>query len=448
MTSKFITAANRAAVVICATTVATALGTPAAAPAPAAAATVAPDPGRFGPPAASAAPPGRSAAQGQSAVPGRSAAPGQSTAPGRPATSGQERGQARGTAAPEPAPALADAIRRDLGLTPSQARVRLAAEQHARSVEKRLRDSLGTTYGGSWLTSGAKPRLMVGVTDAARAAEVRAAGAHPRTVARSERQLGEVKERLDRHAKRVRRAPRAIAGWYADVGANSVVVLVRPRERQTAARFVEASGVRGPAVRIRSSRERPRLLYDVRGGDAYYIEATSRCSIGFSVQGGFVSAGHCGDEGDQTSGYNRVPQGEFAGSSFPGNDYSWVTVNEDWTPRGVVLGQGGTEVPVAGSDEASIGASVCRSGSTTGWHCGTIRAKNQTVNYPQGTVQGLTRTNVCAQPGDSGGPYISGSQAQGVLSGGSGNCNTGGTTYFQPVNEILQAAGLTLVTAN
>jgi streptogrisin C len=33
-----------------------------------------------------------------------------------------------------------------------------------------------------------------------------------------------------------------------------------------------------------------------------------------------------------------------------------------------------------------------------------------------------------------------------VTSGGSGNCTFGGTTYFQPVGEILSVYGLTLVT--
>ena len=55
-------------------------------------------------------------------------------------------------------------------------------------------------------------------------------------------------------------------------------------------------------------------------------------------------------------------------------------------------------------------------------------------------------TNVCAEPGDSGGSWLSGNQAQGVTSGGSGNCTSGGTTFFQPVNEILGRYGLTLVT--
>ena len=81
------------------------------------------------------------------------------------------------------------------------------------------------------------------------------------------------------------------------------------------------------------------------------------------------------------------------------------------------------------------------------WHCGTVQAKNQTVRYAQGTVYGLTRTNVCAEPGDSGGSWLSGNQAQGVTSCGSGNCTSGGTTYFQPVNEILSAYGLRLVTS-
>lgn len=108
---------------------------------------------------------------------------------------------------------------------------------------------------------------------------------------------------------------------------------------------------------------------------------------------------------------------------------------------------GSTTVRVAGSSESAVGASICRSGSTTGWRCGTVQAKNQTVRYPQGAVTGMTRTNACAEPGDSGGSWLSGTQAQGVTSGGSGNCSSGGTTYFQPVNEILSAYGLRLVTS-
>jgi streptogrisin C len=73
------------------------------------------------------------------------------------------------------------------------------------------------------------------------------------------------------------------------------------------------------------------------------------------------------------------------------------------------------------------------------------------VNYGNNNVvTGLTRTSACAEPGDSGGAFVSNPpllnrvQAQGVTSGGSGNCATGGTTYFQPVTEILTRYLLTL----
>jgi streptogrisin C len=189
----------------------------------------------------------------------------------------------------------------------------------------------------------------------------------------------------------------------------------------------------------------PQLFYDVRGGDAYYT-SQYRCSIGFSVVGGYTTAGHCGRAGQSTWGYNRVAQGSFQASSFPGDDHAWVRVNSNWVPRPIVNGYGRGNVTVRGSTVAGVGSSICRSGSTTGWRCGRVQALNQTVRYPQGTVYGLTRTSACAEGGDSGGSFISGNQAQGMTSGGSGNCTFGGTTFFQPVRETLSRYGLTLVT--
>ncbi|RJL32850.1 S1 family peptidase [Bailinhaonella thermotolerans] len=342
---------------------------------------------------------------------------------------------------------MVEALKRTFGITDEQARARLAKEHQAAQAEQRLRASLGEAFGGLWLSADAT-KIHVGVTDAAKADAVRAEGAEPQVVRRSERHLNAVKSKLD---ARRSGAPRDVAGWYVDVTTNSVVVLSKSSARGQADGFVGQSGAERGAVRVVNSAEAPRLYYDIRGGDAYY-PGSSRCSVGFSVTRGttpgFVTAGHCGRVGTTTTGFNRQPQGSFQGSSFPGNDYGWVSTNSNWTPRPWVNNYSGGNVNVAGSTEAAVGASVCRSGSTTGWHCGTIQAKNQTVNYAEGTVTGLTRTTVCAEPGDSGGSYISGSQAQGVTSGGSGNCSSGGTTFFQPVNEILSAYGLTLTTTD
>src|SRR5690606_29573673 len=65
--------------------------------------------------------------------------------------------------------------------------------------------------------------------------------------------------------------------------------------------------------------------------------------------------------------------------------------------------------------------------------------------YPEGTVTGLIQTNVCAEPGDSGGSmFTRDGLAIGLTSGGSGDCTNGGETFFQPVTTALAAVGATL----
>ena len=91
-----------------------------------------------------------------------------------------------------------------------------------------------------------------------------------------------------------------------------------------------------------------------------------------------------------------------------------------------------------------VGGTVCLIDHALGLQCGTVVAVNETVNFPSGPVTGLTRTNVCASPRAV--AFISGDQAQGVPAGASGNCTTAGTSWFKPVNPILRAHDLTLLT--
>lgn len=350
--------------------------------------------------------------------------------------------------APEIAPGMLKAVSRDLGITPDQARQRIENEQHAVSLEARLRKDLGRNYSGSWVT-GDTSQLVVATTDRADVEMIRDAGARAKVVKHSPSELERAKNNLDHSAKRLKsRMDKGPSVWGIDVRHNRVNV--QAPDTAAARQFVTRTGISSSLVRVTKATASPRTYYNLRGGDAYYINGTSRCSIGFSVtkgsRPGFVTAGHCGKAGARTQGYNRASQGTFQASSFPGNDFAWVAVNSDWQPTPYVKGPGFQNVPVRGSTEAPVGASVCRSGSTSGWHCGTIQQRNVTVRYQQGTVYGLTRTNVCAEPGDSGGSFISGNQAQGMTSGGSGDCASGGTTFFQPVNEALSAYGLTLRT--
>jgi streptogrisin C len=338
-------------------------------------------------------------------------------------------------------PDVVAAMQRDFSLNTTQVKTRITKERWAGRTESTLRSQTGSKFAGAWLKPDGS-QLVVNVTDATAAAKVKAAGAEAKIVSTSEADLDRIKQGLDQHAKQ---AGQQIAGWYVDVTTASVVVVAKPGGQGAASSLISASGLAPESIRVVTSNETPRPLFDVRGADAYYIDNKARCSIGFSVVGGFVSAGHCGQVGSTTTGSNKAAQGTFKASSFPGNDYSFVQVNSNWTPTGTVNDFNGGMV--TGSAESAVGASICRSGSTTGTHCGTVQAKNATVNYAEGTVTGLTRTNVCAEPGDSGGSWLSGSEAQGVTSGWSGNCTSGGTTFFQPVNEILQANNLTLVTS-
>jgi len=166
-------------------------------------------------------------------------------------------------------------------------------------------------------------------------------------------------------------------------------------------------------------------------GDATY-GGRYRCSLGFNlVQGStfyFLTAGHCGEVANtwyNNSGHITLI-GPTIDHSFPANDYALVRYDN----RSLSHPGGFT------SANACVGETVKRTGSTTGTQSGTAIARNVTVPYQGGgTVSGMIQTNVCAEPGDSGGPLYDGTKALGITSGGSGHCQTGGTTFYQPVIE-------------
>ncbi|MFE6487200.1 S1 family peptidase [Streptomyces sp. NPDC057757] len=189
-----------------------------------------------------------------------------------------------------------------------------------------------------------------------------------------------------------------------------------------------------------------RLRTLLSGGDAIYAGG-SRCSAGVNVQSGstyyFVTAGHCtaGQSTWYTSSAMTTAIGPTIGTSYPSNDFGVIRYANPAVPRPGTIGG----VEITGTATAYVGQSVCRRGSTTGVRCGVVTGLNATVNYASGDiVYGLIRTNVCAEPGDSGGPLYSGDKVIGILSGGSGNCTSGGTTYYQPIQEVLNTYGLSV----
>ncbi|OLF08626.1 hypothetical protein BU204_33995 [Actinophytocola xanthii] len=264
-------------------------------------------------------------------------------------------------------------------------------------------------------------------------------------------QLSAAQATLDKAASS---RPSTVTGWYVDHKSKALVVSVHGSDAGVAA-WAEDLGA--GAVKIEHVAEAPRPFWNIIGGQAIRTSSGSRCSAGFNATSGsnryVITAGHCTAIGGTWSGSGGTI-GTVAGSSFPTNDYGIIRVTSSsavLTPL-VDRYSSGSDVTVSGAGNASNGQGVCRSGSTTGWRCGSVTGTNQTVCYSQGCVYQMIRTNVCAEPGDSGGALVSnpGSgtrvTALGLTSGGSGNCSSGGTTYFQPVTEPLSAYGLSLVT--
>ncbi|HEX4101743.1 MAG TPA: S1 family peptidase [Pseudonocardiaceae bacterium] len=239
--------------------------------------------------------------------------------------------------------------------------------------------------------------------------------------------------------------PNSVTGWYVDPASNSVVVLAT----DAAAARTFAAGQRN--VRVEHVDARPRLLADLRGGDTITTSAGGRCSVGFNAISGhtryIITAGHCTKLGGTWSGPDGTAIGPVAKSTFPGHDFGLVEVTSAaWAQTHDVESDNGY-LNVAGNKPAAVGDQVCLSGSTTGYHCGKVETVGETVNYGDGdVVNGLTGTNICAEAGDSGGSIMSGTQAQGTLSGGTGGCLLGGKTYYQPIQEVLSTYGLTLIT--
>jgi hypothetical protein len=304
----------------------------------------------------------------------------------------------------------------------------------ARTVERQL-----GAEGAGLFFDRQRGNMVVNVTDTSAAAEVREAGATPNVVTNRDADLAKVTRALNKNVDVVGTA------WGIDPVANTVVVSL-----DESVRSKELAEVRAVTSRFRDlvtvERVAGEFTTDISGGEAI-IGSGGRCSLGFNVTDGstdyFLTAGHCTDAISSWSTSSGAFLGPTVGSSFPGNDYGIVRHDGGVPHPGDVYLYPGTQ-DITSAATAFVGEHVVRSGSSTGVHDGFVQALNVTVTYPQGTVGGLIQTNVCAQPGDSGGSLFDGTAAIGLTSGGSGNCSSGGTTFFQPVIEALNAYGVSV----
>ncbi|WTO78981.1 S1 family peptidase [Streptomyces sp. NBC_00210] len=307
----------------------------------------------------------------------------------------------------------------------------------AGNLASTLNKDLGADAAGTYYDADAKT-LVVNVLDESAAQAVRKAGGKARIV---ENTLAELKT-----ARQTLTTKATIPGtsWAVDPVTNKVVVTA-DRTVKGAQLTKLSQVVKGLGDKAELKKSAGEFKPFIAGGDAI-TGGSGRCSLGFNVvkdgQPFFITAGHCTESISTWSDSSGKEIGQNADSSFPDNDFGLVKYTSDVAhPSEVNLYNGSTQA-ITKAGEATVGMKVTRSGSTTQVHDGEVTGLDATVNYGNGDiVNGLIQTTVCAEPGDSGGSLFAGDTAIGLTSGGSGDCSSGGETFFQPVTEALSAFG-------
>jgi len=354
----------------------------------------------------------------------------------------------------------ADALSRATGMDRTAAAARLGREARASAAARQVTAALGADRAaGSWIDDAG--RAHVAVVGATAARQARAGGVVAEEVRFSQRDLEKVTGQLDRAARAG--AVDQLQSWGIDPRTNQVVVTVRPGGLDGSSASALAEGRRSGTIRVQESRGRLTLAATVYGGREYEVNNSWVCSVGFNAKDSsgrrlMITAGHC-TEGASSFRYSGATLGTLRSSNFPDNDFGAVTLAGSMTQSPLVDMWDGYGVRVTGSSVAQVGATLCKSGRTTGWTCGKVVSFNNTVNYGDGdVVSGLTEHNACVEQGDSGGANMSGNQAQGLSSGGAlyesgGRLVCGAKvgqpneSYFQPIKEALSYYGATLVTS-
>ena len=177
---------------------------------------------------------------------------------------------------------------------------------------------------------------------------------------------------------------------------------------------------------------------------------------------GVLTAGHCYGNIEPVT-HAGIPLGVAGPGSFGGEvDAAFVTHSlgaPTFLPSNWVYYSNGdpehrvTAVQPAASE--AVGQAVCRVGRTTGVRCGSITSVNATVIIGSITLRKQRVTNICALPGDSGGPVLSGGTFRGVISAGNyvdgpngPVCHAAPFSTYSAAQKVESALGVRVLTSS
>ncbi|MFC9996433.1 S1 family peptidase [Nocardia sp. NPDC127526] len=364
---------------------------------------------------------------------------------------------------------LITAITRDLKISPKDYLQRADLAQQVAAFAATAQRQYPEVFAGAWLDETGKAVIGLapgtGAEDARKAAQD--AGFSVKDVSKSESVLRSEKNAFQKWLEdQPADVSKAVLGVAIDTVNNSiavraaeaglplpgfvdparVIVMPVPPTGSEELDVQQAAAIAGEAPGVKAA------------GDGYASVAgrmSLRCSLGFNGTDGAgnvvnITAGHCNPNIPATGGANspsvheilagdRVgPQiGTFQKSVLGNQDYSIVSVNDnarDAFSNNLVRVPNAAPIAVTGVAIPVVGAPVCKSGSRTGFSCGVVNAIDQTVQVGDRLLTQSFSANICALPGDSGGPIVTGTLALGISSASS--------VADYPICEIPNLIGL------
>ncbi|AYF76965.1 hypothetical protein D7D52_27730 [Nocardia yunnanensis] len=400
---------------------------------------------------------------------------------------------------------LATAVQRDLHIDMPEYLRRAETAQRLADFEKLARAAYPMVFAGVRMDGArALVSLSAGTGYDAAATAASQAGFEVVRVATSVAALQQRRDKIRRWIDtQPRESAHAFVGDGVDIGRNTVVFYTTgtarvPAELGAVDLIVVDQPQTGPGI------DDPEIPVTIAGPGEPYVggqpfriafDAThfAKCSLGFNATDAeghdlALTAGHCDpnnlvDPAAKTAEPHKIYEysetdigaelGYFAASAFGPRDYSILRIDADQgarfrnnliagdpdqqpapaTPPGggsavsLALAATGRTIALDGVAVPVTGMPACKSGSITGFTCGSVDMVGKTFNegglpYNDRTVrvEGFFTVITCSVPGDSGGSVISGTKALGLLSGGTTkdrHCAPGDMITAQPVDTVL-----------
>lgn len=344
---------------------------------------------------------------------------------------------------------LVEALSRDLKISPEDYLRRADLAQQVAAFAVSAQRQYPQVFAGSWLDNAGKAVVALaqgpGAEEARAAAE--SAGFEVRNVAKSEATLRGEKSAFERWLETQPEAVSAlIRGVVIDTVNNSIAVRV-DQAGVPMPSFVDPSRVivMAPPVAAEPLPEATPIASElnrgsVTGGDGFTSagsQSSLRCSFGFNATDASgatvnISAGHCDPEYGTANAavvHELLPNerlgarlGSFQKSVLGSQDYSIIRIDDAVAGRFANNGirvPGAAPVRIEGVAVPVVGAPVCKAGSRTGFSCGIVNAVDQSVQVGDRLLTQSFSANICALPGDSGGPIVTGRLALGISSASS-----------------------------